>query len=133
LAPVRFRYGYVRSDGLVLSINQDPEAEFVLRDFEVVCYTGFKGGVCLSLENPELGKFGGGEIFVIERSEIKSLMALEGVVGNDLYNEVISRDDDDTIQWGTHLCGKVQMLLVFFPSPCLHLLSFLIKALLYKT
>ncbi len=89
MASVRFGNRYIRSDSLILAVHQDPKAEFILRNLEVIRYTGFKGGVGLSLENTELRELGGGKVFVVERGEIESLMALKCIVGDDLREVVV--------------------------------------------
>lgn len=56
----------VGTDGLVLPVDQDPQAELSLWNFEIRGDSLFECEELLILQNAESGEFGRGKVLVIE-------------------------------------------------------------------
>lgn len=98
----------IRSNRLVLPVDQNPEPEITLVDLVVSGNPRLEGRKCLGLEYSESSEIGGRQVLFIKRGEVEARMSGKAVVGNDL-------------------CREVEMLLVLFSSASLHLLSFLFQ------
>ena len=74
----------IRADGLVLTVDKNPETYFVLRKVEVVRYACLEGTVRLLLQNTETRQLRRWPVLFIERSKIKAFMMSKCIIRDDL-------------------------------------------------
>ena len=78
----------IRSNSLILSVDQNPQTNLVLGIVEVLRNARLEGAVRLVLENTECGKVRCRPVSLIETRQIKSLMLIESLVRDNL--EIVS-------------------------------------------
>jgi hypothetical protein len=112
----------VWANSLVLTIDKDPKAELAFRDLEVRGDSLLEQSIRLGLEHAERWQLGGGQVLVIERSQVETLMLAIDVVCNDLACQY------QRFRITTYLRGKEQVLLVLLATLGLQLLTLGIKS-----
>ena len=98
----------IRSDSLVLPVDQNPQTEVLLVDLVVLCDPLLEGNELLLLEHTESSKVGRGKVLVIERGQVESSVSAKAVIRNDLGSQV-------------------QMLFILLPATCFKLLPLFLK------
>lgn len=78
------QYGYIGSNGLVLSVDHDPQLEVVDGIVIMLGDSLLEFGERLILQYPESGKLRRRDVFLIERGQVESLVFAERLVRDNL-------------------------------------------------
>lgn len=74
----------IRSDGLVLTVDEHPEADLVLVVVEVMGDATLENAVGLLLEDAEAGELRWRPVLLVERCKVKAFVLGESVIGDNL-------------------------------------------------
>ena len=122
------RYMCVRTDGLVLPVDEDPQPDLGLGVVEVLRDALLEHAICLVLQDAEGGQIRCGPVPLVESGKIEAFVLREGIIGDDLNlasGTLLMAGED-----GTHLGCQVQVLFLAFPLLRLHLKTLLLEATL---
>jgi hypothetical protein len=132
----------VWTDGLVLSVDEDPESEVGDGNLHRLSDSSLEGLVRLGLKHSISWEIGRRDVLVLEAGEIEALVLLEGGVGDELQAEggarqrivsllspkSVSREElRDQERGETHLGSQVQMLLLLLPLLRIQLLFLILE------